>query len=359
MQHSSRKTLRILKGVARLLLLFGAIMVLGLETYTLVVVHTEGNTPLPPTIGNFARVRALLRENGQQGEFAFAVLGDTKANQTSEHIIRALQAENLSFMVLLGDCLRKGTRDTHRFLKAEWVQELVTDFPVFYVVGNHDVDSEEFPVSQFEETYGPTNFSFDYQGYLFIFLRVLDKAHGYSTEETLAFLNRLLSTQRHEYDKVFVFMHIPPPVSSDFYARGVENPDEFVLLFDRFNVDYVFAGDYHGYARVRFRNTNYVISGGGGAHLERQKFGKFHHALVIRVGEGFISERILHVREKASLEDRIEYLAFSEVFPWLRDHWRLGIILNLGFLGIFFLGLPGVTDLRWVRMFARESCFKG
>jgi hypothetical protein len=177
----SKKSLRILKGAVQLLLLLGAIMVLGLEAYTLVVVHTEGNTPLPPTFGNFERVRALLRDDGQREEFAFAVVGDTRANETSEHIIRALQGEDLSFVVLLGDCLRKGTPDTHRFMRAEWAQELRTDFPVFYVVGNHDVDSEEFPISQFEETYGPTNFSFDYQGHLFIFLRVLDKPHGYST----------------------------------------------------------------------------------------------------------------------------------------------------------------------------------
>jgi hypothetical protein len=114
-----------------------------------------------------------------------------------------------------------------------------------------------------------------------------------------------------------------------------------------------------------------VISGGGGAHLERQKFGEFHHALVIRVGKGTISERILHVREKTSLEDGIEYLAFSEVFPWLRDHWPLAIILNLGFVGIFFWafhglfrvlsvpcydnldGIPKEGDASWGRMTGR------
>ena len=50
-------------------------------------------------------------------------------------------------------------------------------FPVFYVVGNHDVDAETFPISEFETNYGPTNFSFDYCGCLFIVLRILNEPY--------------------------------------------------------------------------------------------------------------------------------------------------------------------------------------
>jgi len=334
------------KGV-QLLVFFMLVLVLLFEVYTLIVFHTEGNLPLPPMFGNFERVRALLVDDEQREEFSFAVVGDTRRGQeTFEQISEKLKDEPLSFMVLLGDCVRKGTAGYHRFLRAEWAddEELALSSPVFYVVGNHDVDGEKFPISQFEKMYGPTNFSFDYQGRLFVVLRILDKP--YSTKESLEFLELLLSARRHDYDKVFVFMHIPPPVSSDLSARIFENAEKLVALFDRFHVDYVIAGDYHGYARVKIRNTVYIVTGGGGSHLKEKKFGRFHHAIVIKVRPNSISERMLHINRKKDIEDRVEELALAEVYPWMKENWAVAIILNVGIVGIFFWALRGFLRYR-------------
>jgi len=195
------------------------------------------------------------------------VVGDIKGRGTFEKIVEKLKKEPLSFMVLLGDCTREGTYGYHRYLKAELAEEMKTPFPVFYIVGNHDVDEKEFSLSQFEKAYGPTNFSFEYQGCLFIGLRILN--YPYSTAESAAVLESLLATQRNDYRKVFVFMHIPPPISSDFQAGEFENSKQFVELFHKYNVDYVFAGNYHGYRKITFKNTVYLVSGGGGAHLRK------------------------------------------------------------------------------------------
>ncbi len=58
-------------------------------------------------------------------------------------------------------------------------------------------------------------------------------------------------------------MHIPPAISSDFSARSSEDQKRLVALFDKVHVDYAIAGDYHGYARVKVRNTIYLVTGGG------------------------------------------------------------------------------------------------
>jgi hypothetical protein len=330
-----RKSWRVFAKGIRLLLSFILAVVLFFEVYTLVVVYTEGNAPLPATFGNFERVRRLLTSAEQREEFSFCVVGDTKGGQeTFEDIRKKLKDEPISFMVLLGDCVRKGTEGYHRFLRGEWTQELSSPFPVFYVVGNHDVDREKFPISRFEEIYGPTIFSFDYQGCLFIVLRILNKP--YPTRESLEFLDSLLSTRRHDYRKIFIFMHIPPPVSSDFTARRFENEKEFVALFERYRVDYVIAGDYHGHARIQIKDTVFLVTGGGGAHLERGKFGKFHHAVVITVGPDWVSERILYVNRMKNIEDRAEELALAEVNPWMEKNWPVAILLNGGILGILF-----------------------
>jgi len=339
------KSWRVLSKGIKLLLSSMLAVVLLFEVYTIVVVYTEGKAPLPATFGNFERVRRLLASDEQREEFSFCVVGDTQGGQeTFEEVRKALKDEPISFMVLLGDCVRKGTEGYHRFLRCEWAEELSLPLPVFYVVGNHDVDGEKFPISRFEEIYGPTIFSFDYQGCLFIVLRILNRP--YPTRESLEFLESLLSARRQDYRKIFVFMHIPPPVSSDFSARRFENEKELVGLFDRYRVDYVIAGDYHGYAKIQRKDTVYLVTGGGGAHLQRGKFGRFHHAVVITVGPNWVSERILHVNKMKNIEDRAEELALAEVYPWIEKNWPVAILLNGGILGILFWAFRGLLRNR-------------
>lgn len=321
-------------------LLFSFALILFFEAYTLFSVYTDCRLPLPENFGNFDSVRALLAQDKQREEFSFAVVGDTRGRGTFEKITEKLKEEPLSFMVLLGDCARNGTLGYHRYLRAEWAEEMKMPFPVFYIVGNHDVDEAEFSVSQFEKVYGPTNFSFEYQGCLFIGLRILN--YPYSTTESAAFLESLLSTRRRDYKKVFVFMHIPPPVSSDFSAREFENSEQFVELFNKYQVNYVFAGDYHGYRRVNLKNTTYLVTGGGGGHLEKQKFGRFHHALVIKVTPDSVSELILQVERQEDFEDTIEMYALAEFYPWLRTNWAVVIALNIIIILSFLAAIIGV-----------------
>jgi hypothetical protein len=228
-------------------------------------------------------------------------------------------------------------------LRCEWAEEFSPPWPVFYVVGNHDVDREKFPISRFEEIYGPTISSFDYQGCLFIVLRILNRP--YPTRESLEFLESLLSARRHDYRKVFVFMHVPP-VWPGFSPGSARSQNQFVALCDRFHVDYVIAGDYHGHARIKVKDTVYLVSGGGGARLVRGKFGRFHHAVVITVGPDWVSERILHVNRMKDIEDRAEELALAEVYPWMEKNWPVAILLNGGILGILFGAFRGLLRKR-------------
>jgi predicted phosphodiesterase len=333
-----RRFWKVLPKGTKLLLFFMLGVVLLFEVYTFVVVYTEGNAPLPAAFGNFERVRRLLASHEQREEFSFAVVGDRGTGAgTFKRIWEKLRDEPLSFMVHLGDYTRDGTKGYHRFLRREWAQKAPLPFPVFYVVGNHDVDEREFPISQFEKNYGPTLFTFDYQGCLFIVLCVVDKP---STEKSLAFLESSLSARRQDYRKVFVFLHVPP-VRPDFAVRSARNTNEFVALFDRYHVDYVFAGHYHAYARVKVRNTVYLVSGGGGASLERGKFGRFHHATVIEVGPDWVSERILHVESERDIGARAEEFVLAELYPRIVNHWPVAILLNVGILGILFWAFRG------------------
>jgi hypothetical protein len=340
-QYSPKKIWSFFKKGAYLLLFLIILYVLFIEAYAIITVHTEGNAALPATFGNFERVRAFLADDEDHEQFSFAVAGDTKGTGTFERLAGLLKAEPISFLVLLGYCVRDGRPEFHQYFRAELAEELRMPCPTFYAVGNHDVSEDQFPISRFEEMYGPSNFSFEYQGNLFIVLRILDMPR-YTTEESLAYLESVLSARRHDSDKVFVFMHIPPPVSTDFAARRFENTDKFLALCDKFRVDYVIAGDYHGYARVQRKDTVYLITGGGGARLEKVP-GNFHHVILITVGPQGVSERILSTEKDEDLQDMIECWAIADVYPWMKKHGWIMILMNIGVIcGGIFLVFPRI-----------------
>jgi hypothetical protein len=133
-------------------------------------------------------------------------------------------------------------------------------------------------------------------------------------------------------------MHIPPPISSDFSARSFKGGAKLVALFNKLQVDYVFAGDFHGYARTRFGLTNYLVTGGGGARLKNKKFKQFHHAVVVTVGQDRVSERIIQVDKIDELEDALEKLAIGEVYPWLIKY-RIFVVPANAMLLVIFIGM--------------------
>jgi len=295
------------------------------EIYALIA-DGQGDTPLPMLFGNFPHIRAVLENAPPKDEFRFAVVGDTKSMGTFESITNSLRDTPLDFAVLLGDCTYHGSEREHRFLHAECAREYAMPFPVFYIVGNHDVSAEKFPIARFEKMYGPSVFTFEYQECLFIFLRVLDPPA--SNEESIALLRTLRSSGVERYQRRFAFMHIPPLRSPDVVAREFPEAEDVVRLLEDLQVDYVFAGDFHGYARIERHGVNYVITGGGGAHLAQKASGQFHHAVVMTVAEDSVSEHIVSVRTRYDLEDLIERHALIGVSPWLRRYKSAAVAIN-------------------------------
>ena len=324
-----------LVGMVLLVLFF------GFEVYVLIA-QREGDSPLPPHFGNFQANRNMLEHEPKKEEFSFVVVGDTRSVGTFERIVEQLRLETLDFGVLLGDCSYKGTERDHRFFRAECAHEYALPFPVFYVVGNHDVSLEEFPISRFEEMYGPTNFTFEYQDCLFVVLRILNPP--FSNGESIAFLREIVAKPLEGYRRRFAFMHIPPPISPDFDARESEGSAEVVSLLEEAGFDYVFAGDYHGYARVELGNTNYVVTGGGGAHLKEKISEQFHHAMVIRITNNSISERIVPAGESEEIEDRLEKFAITGFYPWMSEN--KAVCWGLNALGLALLLLLGWCVVR-------------
>jgi hypothetical protein len=118
----------------------------------------------------------------------------------------------------------------------------------------------------------------------------------------------------------------------------ITGDDKLVGLFNKMRVDYVFAGDFHGYARTRFGLTSYLVSGGGGARLKNKRFPQFHHAVVVTVSPDRVSERILQVDKSDEFEDALEKLAIGEVYPWLIEN-RIFVVSGNAILLVIFCGM--------------------
>ncbi len=317
--------------------LAGCLLVLGmfgLEGYALVV-QREAEAPLPERFGNFPRVRALLEGAAPKESFTFAVVGDTKSTGTFEKIAGELRPRDLDFAVLLGDCTYDGSEEEHGYFRAECQHEYALPFPVFYVVGNHDVSPDDFPLERFEEMYGPTLFSLEYQGRLFLFLRVLPDP--YSNEDTMRFLRELRREDLSRHRHVFVFMHVPPPVAEAVGGHKCAEGEELLRILEDLEVDYVFAGDYHGYGRVDRGGTHYLVTGGGGARLDEKRGRQFHHALVLEVAGDTVSESIVFVEREHDLEDALERYAIARAYPWMASHRAATLAVNALALAVLAL----------------------
>lgn len=330
----------ILKSLAIILLL----LFLSLQIYTLIA-QREGDSPLPPLFGNFPSIRAHLEKDTEDGEFSFAVVGDTKSVGTFEKITEELRQTPINFAVLLGDCTYGGSEDAHRYFRAECAEEYALPVPVFYVVGNHDVNPVKFPFKRFEELYGPSIFKFEYRKCLFIVLRILDTP--YSNKESMDFLEELSKTDLTKYRYQFVFMHVPPPISPMFKARYYVESDQIVSLFEKMGIDYVFAGDFHGFAESRKEKTTYIISGGGGSNLDEVPPNQFHHAIVLRVTPDSVDKRIIYVPEGKYLEDQLEKFAIINSWPWMRENIFILIIFNILYVAaLVFLMRSIIRDIK-------------
>lgn len=303
------------------------IFVLGiaLQAYAVLETNTARRTPMPDNFGNFPKVREALPAAGDDLPFTFVIVGDTRSVGTFERLAEDIDAVDPAFVVILGDWVNEGSPEHHAYFRQE-APEYGFSFPVFFSPGNHDVDSEKYPLDQFEKEYGPRNFSFVFKNNIFIFISHLDSR--FSNKESFEYLKSFDRSQLEKYDRKFVFMHIPPYVSPDIKERHTKDENEFIKLFQELNIDYVIAADFHGYNRTNLNGVEYIITGGGGSHLHQSAGKQFHHAIAITLNKNMLSEKILPADANIDIDDVLQMNAIVYMGPFILNHLYLCLALN-------------------------------
>lgn len=279
---------------------------------------TTGRTPVPAWFGNRQAVVDALPHRSGGDEFTFVVVGDTKGFGTFERLSAKIKDANPDFIVLLGDIAHNGTEDNHAYLRKEMGSAINFNRPTFFIAGNHDVRENQFPIARFEQIYGPTNFFFEYGGCLFIGLRFLDAPHDNAA--SWAFIQDLAQRDLTKYRYRFLMMHIPPPVSDGFVARTYPESEALITLIRKMGIDYVLAGDYHGYCRTQIGRTTYLVTGGGGNRLNETLGPQFHHAVMLHVAPAAVTEKILAVSPTKKWRKKLERAVFVDLAPFYRRY---------------------------------------
>jgi len=295
---------------------------------------------IPPhhLIGNRPSSVAAIKE--KDFPFSFLVIGDTHGSETAETLIdMAVKKGSPSFMVVLGDFVRKPDIWNHRFFLTEMTAEIKPPFPVFLVAGNHDIDLTGSKIKEsdrgvtseiYESLYGSRNFDFVFNDCLFIICGVDLKFPALYLDYLRQTLNNHGKGRKH----IFVFIHYPPKGLAEHIEGSLPilREEEFFTLIEDHKVTACFFGDYHGHWRGQRKGVNLIVSGGGGRLKRSQpEWGKFHHILKITVEPQKFVEEVITIQEQFKLEDAFEEWIFTNIFPVLGTSARVYYLIFAGF----------------------------
>lgn len=263
----------------------------------------------PIQLGSSPAILSRLEGIREDRPLSFAVVGDSRGSAVFNEILKKLKGEKLDFIVHLGDFAPVPDQRGHRFFMAQVKENLGPEAPpMLLVMGNHDVD-RGFPVQAFEELYGPSNYSFQAGGNLFLVVRnclprSLRNRAGAPTKGWVHEVRRTLQERGGSAKRTFLFMHAPPldPLAGLREAQV----RRYQSVWGPLGVDYLIAGHLHQYSRMKIGPSVLLISGGGGATLRSVRSGRFYHAVIIRLNGDRITEELVTVRD-----------------PWEAIPWRL------------------------------------
>ncbi len=301
----------------------GMIILASLVLIALVVVVATGMrvhiASFPELLGNSPENIGHIKTTTDPNEFTFVVVGDVKCGTaTFETMLDITRLDQPAFAVILGDFVEHTEFVSHKLFALE-IAEHTKAFPILLVLGNHDISADgPFCLEDFENIYWASQFYFTIGKCLFVFLNDISPYN--QTGQYLEFLEGTFSSQSEKIEKTFVFMHIPPSgLNSSLMCNGLPRSEKFLQLAKKYHIDYVFAGDHHGYVKTERDGTTFIVTGGGGAKL-RGKHGRFHHLVRMSVKNGMITETVVAAKKQPETFELIERNVAFYIWPLITQN---------------------------------------
>ena len=216
--------------------------------------------------------------------FRFTVWGDSRTDTASHgRVVRQMVRWHPDIAVNTGDVVTNGDvyqQWSDEFFSPAW--PLMRNTPVYVSIGNHEGNAHWF-YDFFSFPPPEDYFSFNYGNAHFIILDTNKPYYPGSAQYNWLDAD-LKSPERRKATWTFVFFH-HPPWSQQWDSPGYSGESgvrrDLVPLLEREpHVDFVFNGHTHDYERGLHNGVYYIITGGGGAALDRVKTGDWPHIAI-------------------------------------------------------------------------------
>ncbi len=221
--------------------------------------------------------RTITIDTPEKAEFQFAVIGDT---QGMNHIFQDAvdDMKDIEFLLHTGDLTPHSRQDEY-----DAVMEVIDEagFPVYTTIGNHD---NRFDGTEIYESFlAPTEYSFVYSNYNFIFL---DTSELSLTEEQIDWID----TQLLEDKQNVIVTHSPyyDPFGGD-HTLDPESDEMLEQYLSEGKIDVFMAGHIHAYHEDVSHGMQRLITGGGGGSLVA---GVHHYTHVTADSTGLSFEKV-------------------------------------------------------------------
>jgi predicted phosphodiesterase len=213
----------------------------------------------------------LATAPGMPRSFRFVAYGDTRT-KSSVHsaVIRAIIKNSPEIVINVGDLVENGKQ------YAGWQTEffgpahnLMINTPMLPVLGNHEYQGTE-RMWFFDFFSLPNNeqwFAFTYGGVRFIGLNTKKGSYSPGSPQYKWLQGEFQSPEYNNATWHVVYLHHPPYSATTTHGDDAKVKQYLVPLFEKYDVDVVFAGHSHVYERYFRNGIYYIVTGGGGAPL--------------------------------------------------------------------------------------------
>jgi predicted phosphodiesterase len=223
------------------------------------------------------RVRTLPKDRPVR----IGVFGDSGfGSRVTYNLAERMAQEDLDFVIHTGDVVYNIEENTDPFeaFRLKWylpLKPLLTQLPVYPVVGNHDVEQEAmwdglpFYYRAFPPFADPDSdneglnqwYAFGVKDVQFLLLdsQTFFGEDGYGAQNE--WLADRLADER--FTDTVTVLHVAPYTSSNHRYDGQQIQFVWMPMFEESNVRLVLSGHSHNYERLTYNGITYIVSGGG------------------------------------------------------------------------------------------------
>lgn len=329
----------------------GSTIIVGLYVLMIVVSLLLGSSvklEAPPNVPIPASGRAFIEQPTGEGPFSFIVVGDTRRGTRWFQVMMEKAARRRpAFVVLLGDFANRPTLDEYRFF-FKVIEETGMQIPLVMAAGNHDIEYHgRIDKEIYRRFFKGPYYYFTYSDSLFV---ILDGSMRDIDEPQFKWLEEVLAKEAPEHRHVLLFSHVPPiPLDfPDCRCMAESTRSRLEGLIKKYRVDMFVSAHLHNYYRTTREGTVYLVTGGGGAPLQKFLGGDgFHHMVEVKVSPAGLQDDVISVRGVSNWTEAVDYFLVARLFPLILRHIYFFMAqLAAGILFVFLQVSAMVRDKR-------------